>query len=113
VGTLKAGLTACRVPSLTGYQPTRHTCASKFVLGGGSIGMSSKLMGHSKVTTTERSAHLRADLLFPREGYDRLAVDLNAPDADVLSLKVQPGTGSGALGCAGATRGKTGMVYKS
>jgi site-specific recombinase XerD len=53
----------CRLPALTWYQATRHTFASQFVLAGGSIEKLSKLMGHSSVTTTERYAHLRADLL--------------------------------------------------
>ena len=45
------------LPALTWYQATRHTFASQFVLAGGSIEKLSKLMGHSRVTTTERYAH--------------------------------------------------------
>jgi len=72
---LEKALETCRLPALTWYQATRHTFASQFVLAGGSIEKLSKLMGHSSVTTTERYAHLRADL-FRVEDYDRLAVDL-------------------------------------
>jgi integrase len=82
---LKAGLTTCRLPSLTWYQATRHTFASQFVLAGGSMEKLSKLMGHSSVTTTERYTHLRTDL-FRVEDYDRLVVDLRAGDAEVVAI---------------------------
>jgi hypothetical protein len=103
---LEKPLETCRLTPLTWYQATRHTFASQFVLAGGSIEKLSKLMGHSSVTTTERYAHLRADL-FRAEDYDRLAVDLNARDADVLPLKAPAESDSGALSYAGATHRKT------
>jgi integrase len=106
-GHLQKALERCRLPALTWYQATRHTFASQFVLAGGSIEKLSKLMGHCSVTTTERYAHLRADL-FRVEDYDRLAVDLNARDADVLPLKALAEVDSGGLSYAGATHGKTG-----
>lgn len=101
---LEKALEACRLPALTWYQATRHTFASQFVLAGGSIEKLSKLMGHSSVTTTERYAHLRADL-FRVEDYDRLAVDLSARDADVVALKPSTEADSGAVGYAVATQG--------
>lgn len=71
----------------------------------------SKLMGHCSATTTERYAHLRADL-FRVEDYDRLAVDLYARDADVLSLKALAEVDSGGLSYAGLRTAKRGRVYK-
>jgi hypothetical protein len=84
----------------------------QFVLAGGSIEKLSKLMGHSSVTTTERNAHLRADL-FRVEDYDRLIVDMSARDGDVATLKAPADTVSSALSYAGATHGKRGRVPKS
>jgi hypothetical protein len=70
---------------LTWYQATRHTFASQFVLGGGSIEKLSKIMGHASVTTTERYAHLRTDL-FRESDFDVVAVNLSAPGAEVVQL---------------------------
>jgi integrase len=82
---LAKALEACQLPALTWYQATRHTFASQFVLGGGSIEKLSKLMGHASVTTTERYAHLRTDL-FREQDFDVVAVDLSTSGGEVVPL---------------------------
>ncbi len=74
---LKKVLVACKLPCLTWYCCTRHTFASLWVLGGGSIEKLSKIMGHSSIVVTERYAHLRPDL-FPDSDYAHLRIDLGA-----------------------------------
>ena len=49
------------------YEATRHTFASQWVLGGGSIEVLKEIMGHSSVVVTERYTHLRPDLFVDRE----------------------------------------------
>jgi hypothetical protein len=78
--TAKFGL-----PALSWYQSTRHTFASHWVLGGGSIERLRDIMGHSSVVTTERYAHLKPDL-FRESAYDTVRVDLSKPAAVVVSL---------------------------
>lgn len=67
----------CKLPALTWYQATRHTFASQWVLGGGSIEKLATVMGHSSVIVTERYAHLRLDL-FREADYRVLDLDLTA-----------------------------------
>jgi site-specific recombinase XerD len=43
---------------LPGYQATRHTFASHYVMEGGSIEVLKALLGHSTILMTERYAHL-------------------------------------------------------
>jgi len=83
---LRAALKKCKLPSMTWYQCTRHTFASQFVLGGGSIEKLSKIMGHASVTTTERYSHLRADL-FRQTDYEVMPADLSTPKGNVVSLR--------------------------
>ena len=83
---LRKALKACGLPSITWYQATRHTFASQFVLGGGSIEKLSKIMGHASVTTTERYSHLRADL-FRETDYEVMPADLSSPRGNVVSLR--------------------------
>lgn len=97
---LAKALTACELPPLTWYQATRHTFASQFILGGGSIEKLSKIMGHASVTTTERYAHLRTDL-FRESDFDLVAVDLSTPGAEVVPL--HPKAESGTNGYAAVT----------
>jgi hypothetical protein len=78
-------LADCKLPKLTWYQCTRHTFASQFVLGGGSIELLSKVMGHASVTTTEHYSHLRPDL-FNEKAFEAVSVDLSKPAENVLSL---------------------------
>jgi integrase len=87
---LGKALKACGLPPLTWYQATRHTFASQWVLGGGSIETLSKAMGHASVVTTERYSHLRPDL-FREQTFNVVVVDLSQPASDVLSR----GTGCG------------------
>jgi hypothetical protein len=94
---------------LTWYGSTRHTFASLWVLGGGSIEKLSKIMGHSSIVVTERYAHLRLDL-FPDSDYAQLSVDLNA-GAAVLPLR--RGTKPGTFGYSIATEGRTGSKRKT
>ena len=82
---LADALDACGLPAMTWYQCTRHTFASQFVLGGGSLELLQKLMGHSSVTTTERYSHLKPDL-FRESAFDVMKVDLAAPKGAVVSL---------------------------
>ena len=77
---------------MTWYQATRHTFASQFILGGGSIEKLSKMMGHASVTTTERYAHLRTDL-FRESDFDLVPVDLSIPGAEVVPLVKKPENG--------------------
>jgi len=82
---LRAALKKCGLPGLTWYQATRHTFASQFVIGGGSIELLSKIMGHSSVLVTQHYSHLRVDLFGPK-AFDAISVDLAAPAGAVVSL---------------------------
>jgi integrase len=101
---LKEALEKCKLPRLTWYQATRHTFASQFVLGGGSMEKLSKILGHASVTTTERYAHLRTDL-FRESDFDVMAVDLSTPGTEVVQL--HPSTEDGSIGYAVVTGAKT------
>jgi len=46
-------------PGLRWYEATRHTMASLYVMGGGSLETLRRIMGHSTVLVTERYAHLQ------------------------------------------------------
>jgi hypothetical protein len=54
-------------------------------LGGGSIELLSKVMGHASVTTTEHYSHLRPDL-FSEKAFEAVTVDLSKPAGNVVSL---------------------------
>lgn len=82
---LDTALTKCKLLRLSWYQCTRHTFASLFDLGGGSIELLSKVMGHASVTTTEHYSHLRPDL-FSEKAFEAVSVDLSKPAGNVLSL---------------------------
>jgi integrase len=83
---LHTALVKCKLPKLTWYQCTRHTFASQFVLGGGSIELHAKIMGHASFTTTKTpDCHLRADL-FAEKAFDAVTVDLSPAKGDVVSL---------------------------
>jgi hypothetical protein len=85
---------------LTWYRATRHTFASQFILGGGSIEKLSKIMGHASVTTTERYSHLRTDL-FRESDFDLVAVDLSPEGAAVVPIR--QATENGTIGYAVVT----------
>ena len=98
-GHLGKALAACGLPPMTWYQCTRHTFASQFVLGGGSIEKLSKIMGHASVTTTERYSHLRADL-FRESDYEVMPADLSSPKGNVVSLRDVSGPNGHTMGTA-------------
>jgi integrase len=81
---LRAALTKCKLPRVSWYQATRHTFASLWVLGGGSIEKLSAIRGHSSVLVTQRYAHLRPELFTERD-FGHMDVDLTAGDR-VVSL---------------------------
>ena len=80
----------CGLPKMSWYCCTRHTFASLFVLGGGSLELLRTLMGHASVTTTERYSHLRPDL-FTEATFAAMDVDLSKPAGSVVSLPPVPG----------------------
>jgi integrase len=80
----KAGLEDVRIHDL------RHTFASAGVNSGLSLPIIGKLLGHSRLITTERYAHLSADPI--RAGADRIAQKLSAaldgkPPAEVVPIE--------------------------
>jgi integrase len=87
---MNKALAKCKLPKITWYQATRHTFASQFVLGGGSIELLSKVMGHASITTTEIYSHLRHDL-FAEKAFDAVTVDLARPAGDVVSISRSSG----------------------
>jgi len=60
---LKAAQLKLELPTICWYHATRHTMASHWVMGGGSIEWLAQVMGHSSAMTTRRYAHLRPELL--------------------------------------------------
>jgi hypothetical protein len=73
-------------------------------MGGGTIERLSKVMGHSSVVTTERYAHLRADL-FKEADYEVVRVDLSQPGGEVVALRPESAE-STAVGYDMATQGE-------
>ncbi len=94
---IKAALEACELPLMTWYQATRHTFASLWVLGGGSIEKLSAVMGHSSTIVTQRYAHLRPELFTARD-FGHMDVDLAAGDR--LVSVVSTGAAGHNLGTA-------------
>jgi len=84
-GDKEKGIPPLGLPALTWYQATRHTFASQWVIGGGSLEELRDVMGHSTVLVTERYAHLRPG----KENRDRVRVDLSTPAGAVVSLRPQ------------------------
>lgn len=82
---LRPALAACGLPPLTWYQATRHTFASQWVMGGGSIEKLAQVLGHADITTTQRYAHLRTDL-FREADLRAVTVDLSRPGGEVVDL---------------------------
>jgi integrase len=72
---LKTAQEKLKLPTITWYQATRHTFASQWVMGGGSIEKLKEILGHSTVQVTERYAHLKTDL-FPAKDLGTIALDL-------------------------------------
>lgn len=95
----KKALKACELSGVNWYQATRHTFASQWVLGGGTIEKLSIVMGHSSVLVTERYAHHRPDL-FRDADLNVLDVDLAAREAPVVPVaQAAAKREGGAVGC--------------
>jgi integrase len=73
-------------PGLGWYEATRHTFASHWVMGGGTLEKLREILGHSTVAMTERYAHLRVDLFTARD-LATIPLDLGGAPAPVLELK--------------------------
>jgi hypothetical protein len=58
----RSNTSALRAKVSAGTRQTRHTFASQWVMGGGSIEKLKEILGHDSVVMTERYAHLRPDL---------------------------------------------------
>jgi hypothetical protein len=56
-----------------------------WVLGGGSIELLSKILGHSSVAVTQHYAHMRVDLFAP-SAFCAMNVDLTRPAGAVVAL---------------------------
>jgi Phage integrase family len=83
---LRTALTKCKLPeTLSLYQVTRHTYASKFTAADGSIQKLQAILGHTSVTTTERYSHLAPEHLRPAY-LPALTVDLSRAGAVVVDL---------------------------
>jgi integrase len=82
---LRAALVDLKLPRVTWYQATRHTFASQFVLGGGSIEKLKEMLGHCSVVVTERYTHLRPDSFSDRDRAT-IAVDLR-PGGEVVHMQ--------------------------
>ena len=82
---LRDAMTACKLPPMTLYSAGRHTYASHFVIGGGSIEKLQTILGHASVTTSQRYAHLRSDFLRPAD-LPALTVKLSRAGGDVVDL---------------------------
>ena len=92
---LREAMMACSLPPLSWYSVTRHTFASHFVMGGGSIERLRVIMGHESVTTTERYSHLSPSHYGPRE-LSAISVDMSPATGRVIALPSGPS--AGALG---------------
>jgi integrase len=82
---LRAALKNAGLPSRTWYESTRHSYASHFVIGGGSIERLRVILGHSSVVVTERYAHLSPAHFGARE-LSAVSVDMSRPTAEVVRL---------------------------
>lgn len=102
---LGTALAACSLPALSWYQATRHTFASQFVLGGGTIERLKMILGHESVTTTERYSHLSPSHFGARE-LSAIAVDLSAAGAKVLPGAFRTPIGSEMAAEPFASRGE-------
>lgn len=80
-------------PGLGWYEATRHTFASQWVLGGGSIEKLKEILGHYSVVVTERYTHLRTDLFSPKD-HATISVDLGPGKA--VPGRIGQTLGSGA-----------------
>ncbi len=80
---LRAALDAAKLPTMTWYQCTRHTFASRWIQAGGSLAKLAEILGHSTTEVTLRYAHLSPGNFTEQE---RQLVDVQLQDATVLPL---------------------------
>jgi len=74
---LRSALRACKLPvKMTWYEATKHTFASHWVIGGGSMERLALILGHSSTEVTRRYAHLLPEHLGAQDRA-RLPVQLN------------------------------------
>jgi len=98
---LREALKSLGLPRMTWYSCTRHTFASQFVMGGGSIERLCLILGHSSVMVTERYAHLSPSHFGPRD-LAAISVDLTSPAGTVVDLAPRRAD-AGTIGHAVAT----------
>jgi integrase len=90
---LRKALRACQLPeALTLYECTRHTMASLYVMGGGSLERLQELLGHSSVLVTQKYAHLKPELFRPADLLSFTA-DLSRPGGEVIELAARRNLG--------------------
>ena len=83
---LRAALAATKLPRMKWYECTRHSFASRWVQGGGSLMKLAIVLGHSAAETTLRYAHLQPGNFTEQER--RLAdVYLGSEAAEVVPLR--------------------------
>jgi integrase len=88
---LRVALNACGLPQMTLYECTRHTFASQWVMGGGTMEMLGKILGHSSTAMTQHYAHLQPDF-FGAGAHDRVTATLTKDGGKVLPLHGAGGT---------------------
>ena len=84
---LREALEAAKVQRMTWYNATRHSFASRYVSGGGSLMKLSQILGHSVAETTLRYAHLQPGNFSTEE---RALVDVDLEPGKVLALHRTP-----------------------
>jgi integrase len=94
---LRNALPTLELPPLTWYQATRHTFASQWVLGGGSIEKLREVLGHCSVLVTERYAHLRVDLFAERD-FATIGVDLRPGGTKPVQMSTEQGLSASVIG---------------
>jgi hypothetical protein len=88
---IRKALKACGLPeTLSLYQISRHTYASQFALGGGSIEKLQVILGHASVTRSQRYAHLRADMFRPAD-LPALQVDMSREGGALIDMAAHRG----------------------
>jgi len=83
---LRAALGSAKLPTMTWYQCTRHTFASRWVQAGGSLAKLAEILGHSTTEVTLRYAHLAPGNFTDHE---RQLVDVQLHDAPILPLALK------------------------
>lgn len=105
---LRVALKAVRLTGrdLDWYRATRHTYASHYAQGGGSLYRLAQLLGHSSAEVTLRYAHLQPAVVAEADA-ERLQVRLVAPPATASSAENRQRTGRQARHSGKEKRGKS------